>query len=356
MDALEMLSRFGQVEPAEEPVIDAAAAAVLETAQQGHAPAHRSRRMARRPRRVLVAAAGVAAAAAFTVTGLSLSTGNPNHPRARVAVGRGRVPAAATHVPPSTPAHHAAAPTGRTILTRLASVVRAAPAPAGDATLVIRSQFDGGGPPIVGADLYTDSGQYFYAPTESGLPAQVTAGNNQGEGMFAREIAAAEQAAGASNLTSAGHAMEYAPDPTAPDPGSSAITANWLWENSLDALSAGAGNPTVRAGVMRLISTLPEVKVMDTTVGGRPAVQITATFPNAATCTTAACAEKEALSKQPAGSYEEQLTLDAATGIPVSFAGGEVGQASPIRITYQVSRVSLAEVAQGHFVADPAKS
>ena len=356
MDALEMLTRFGHVEPADQPAIDAAATAVLETAEPGHASAHRSRRVARRPRRVLVAAAGVAAAAAFAGAGLSLSTANVNHPGARVAVGTGRVPARVSHVPPSAPSHHAAAPTGKTILTRLASVVRAAPAPAGDATLVIRSQFNGGGAPIVGADLYTDSGQYFYAPTESGLPAQVTADNNQGEGMFAREIAAAEQAAGASNLSSAVHAMEYAPDPTAPDPGSSAITANWLWENSLDALSAGAGNPTVRAGVMRLISTLPEVSVVDTSVNDRPAVQITATFPNAPTCATAACAEKEALSKQPGGSYQEQLTLDAATGIPVSFTGGTAGQASPIRITYQVSRVSVAEVAQGHFVADPAKS
>jgi hypothetical protein len=202
MNSLEMLTRFGHVEPADRAVLDAAAMAVLDPADGVNKPARRSRRGSRRPRRVLVGAVGVAAAAAFTVAGLSLSTNHPNHEAGSVAMGTGHVPTRRSPLTPSTPADHMEAPTGKTILTRLASVVRAAPAPAGDATLVIRSQVNGG-TPILGADLYTDGGKYYYASAESGLPAQVTAGNDQGDGVFGREIAAAEQPAGTSSLTSA---------------------------------------------------------------------------------------------------------------------------------------------------------
>lgn len=362
MDALELLISYGHVEPAEQEVLDAAAAAVLDAAERErrHVPARRPARprpVSRRPRRALVAGTGIAAAAACAVAAVSLSTGGATGPVSHLSVGTappqtaGAAPS--TSIPAST--HGAAAPTSQAILTRLASAVRAAPAPAGDATLVIRSQVLDGGAPILGADLYTDNGKYYYAPSEAGLPAQVTANHDQGNGIFAREVAAAEQAASAGNLTDATHAMEFAPDPTAPAPTSPAIADNWLWENSLDALTAGAGNPTVRAGVIRLVSTLPEVQVADTTADGQSVVQITATFPNTPACTDSACAQKAALAK-PFPGLSEQLTLDAATGIPVSFAGGAPGQPPSTLVTYQVSRVSVAEVAQGHFVADPAKA
>ena len=201
---------------------------------------------------------------------------------------------------------------------------------------------------ILGADLYTDSGKYYFAPTEAGLPAQVAEGNDQGDGIFAREIAAAAAATG--NLTSAAEEMETAPSPsvTAPSPGSM-LADNWLWENSLDALIAESGNPTVRAGVMQLISLIPEVTVTNTTANGEPAVQLTGTFPNPSKCATCA--------RPVGGGVQEQLTIDATTGIPISFSGGAVGQpptGNPL--TYQVSRVTLSQVAQGRFVAEPTTS
>jgi hypothetical protein len=241
------------------------------------------------------------------------------------------------------------APSSQTVLARLADSVLASPPPAGDATLVIRSQVVNGAAPVLGADLYSDSGEYFYSPTESGLPAQVSADNNLGDGVFGREVAAAEQAA-TGDLAAAARAMEDAPltpgtTPQAPSnppistPFSNVNRAdNWLWSDSLDALSAGAGNPTVRAGVMRLLSTLPEVTVVNATVNGESVVTITAGFPALPT------------------NYQEQLTIDASTGVPVSFVGGTIGQPPTVQVSYQVSRVSLAEVAKGDLAPIPAAS
>jgi hypothetical protein len=334
-DSLELLARYGRVDSADESVIGAAAMAVLDAPDLESA----SRRRSVRARRTLVGAASVAAAAALAVTGFSLATGT------------GKTPSPAAHAAerPAPTVQHVGHTVGGTILARLASAVLASPAPAGNATLVIRSAVTNGGATILGADLYTDSGKYYFAPTEAGLPAQVAEGNDRGDGIFAREIAAATDAA-TGNLTSAAEEMETAPDPsvTAPSPGSM-LADNWLWEDSLDALVAGSGNPTVRAGVMRLISLIPEVTVTDTIANGEPAVQISAAFPNPSKCATCA---------QPVGGgVQEQLTIDATTGIPISFSGGTVGQpptGNPL--TYQVSRVTLSQVAQGRFVAKPTTS
>ncbi|MGH9089700.1 MAG: hypothetical protein ACRDYZ_16590 [Acidimicrobiales bacterium] len=346
MDSLELLTRYGHVDPADDPIIDAAAMAALDAPDLDRASGPRPAW----PRRTLVGAASVAAAAALGVTGVTLATGT----------GRPSAPASHTLAGPSSTAQHAGSPGSHTVLARLADAVLSSPTPAGDATLVIRSQVETGGSPIPGADLYTDGGNYYYAPTESGLPAQVVAGNDQGNGLFAREIAAAEQAATGSNLAMAAQAMEDAPNPTAaPTAAISsagvALADNWLWEDSLTALSAGAGNPTVRAGVMRLVSTIPQVKVTNTTANGEPAVTITNVFPAMATGVKAKAIEQQ-LGVGSLARYQEQLTIDATTGIPISFSGGAPGQPPASQITYQVSRVTLSQVAQGHFVAEPTTS
>ncbi len=346
-DSLELLARYGRVDAADDSVIGAASLAVLD------APDHRraSRPPSGRARRTLVGVASVAAAAALAVTGFSLSTGGAKAP-SRAAH------AAVRPAPKVQLGEHAG---GGTILARLASAVLASPAPAGDATLVVRSEVGtDGGTVILGADLYTDSGKYYFAPTEAGLPAQIAAGNDRGDGIFAREVAAATDAA-TGDLSSAAVEMETAPDPsvTAP-PAGSPLADNWLWEDSLDALIAGSGNPTVRAGVMRLISLLPEVTVTDTTANGEPAVQITGTFPDPS-CASAKLGGSVGLEKKacadPAGDgVQEQLTIDASTGIPLLFSGGAVGQPVGSPLMYQVSRVTVSQLEQGHFDAEPTTS
>ena len=208
---------------------------------------------------------------------------------------------------------------------------------AGDATLVIRTQSYHTGQPITVADLYTDSGPYYFAPTESGLPAQIAAHHDIGNGMFRREVAAALYAVNG-NLAIARQRMINAPfDHTGGvcsaqcDPTATGITDNYLWANSLDALTAGAGNPQVRVGVLRLLSTLPEVTVTNTTTDGQPALTLTAGSPAFP------------------GNYHEALTINANTGVPVTFAGGTPGQKPNVTIAYQVFRVSLAAIAAGKF-------
>ncbi|MFZ0667726.1 MAG: hypothetical protein WAM97_18415, partial [Acidimicrobiales bacterium] len=109
------------------------------------------------------------------------------------------------------------------------------------------------------------------------------------------------------------------------------LADNWLWENSLDALVAGAGNPTVRAGVIRVISSIPEVTATHTTANCEPARLITGAFPDTSKCPT--CGDPVV------GGVLEQMTIDSTTGIPVTFSGGAIGQPPTGQTTYQVSRV-----------------
>lgn len=106
---------------------------------------------------------------------------------------------------------------------------------------------------------------------------------------------------------------------------------NYVWENSQDALIAGSGDPQVRAGALRIIATLPDVTVTSGTSGGQPALVLTAG------------------TDEVGSGYQEQLTINASTGIPVSSAGRAPGQALSETITYQVSRVTTADVAAGKF-------
>jgi len=180
-------------------------------------------------------------------------------------------------------------------LVRLADYVSASPTPAGDATLVARTTTSSGGNSVTVYDLYADSGQYFFSPVEGGLAEQVSAHNDLADGLFAREIAAAKLAA-TGNVQTAAQDMADAPDPshvisptqTAAD--RSAVAAklaalgekganpgdtgnlfdNWAWENSQDALIAGSGDPQVRAGVLRILATLPGVTVTNGTSGDQP--------------------------------------------------------------------------------------
>jgi hypothetical protein len=83
--------------------------------------------------------------------------------------------------------------------------------------------------------------------------------------------------------------------------------------------------------VLRILSTLSKVVVTNTTTNGQPTITLTASAP--------------ALPSN----YQEAITINASTGIPVSFAGGTPGQTPSVTITYQVSRVTLANIAAGDF-------
>ena len=249
-------------------------------------------------------------------------------------------------------------------LMHLAADITADPTPPGDATLVLRTQSYPDSPSITGADLYTDSGEYFYATTESGLPSAIASNADVGGGVGAREVAAALYAVNG-NLDTAREMMANAPFPggvqpslqtqlaqaqaaepalkakgiNLPEPTAASIAAhqksstdNYIWMDSMDAFAAGAGNPQVRAGVLRILSTLPEVTVINTTsTNGQPVLTVTATAP-----------------ALPAN-YQEALTINATSGVPVSFAGGTPGQTPSVTVVYAVSRVTMSDMAAGDF-------
>jgi hypothetical protein len=298
--------------------------------------------------------AGVVAVAAVTAVGVAGAV--PSAPRGRAQAG-GTHPA--TRAGGARPAKTGApaSPTGsagtQQPLVKLAAVLAAEPPPTGDATLVERETAGPGQASINVWDLYTDNGRYFFSQTEAGLPAQVKENNNQGAGQFGREVAAAKYAA-TGDLNAAALEMAWAPDTTPVPAWLSAQVKNmsagglqidnYVWENCEDALVAGSGNPQVRAGVLRLVSALPDVTVTHGTVDGHPTLTLTAgtaEFGNAGIAT----ANPKANSGQ---AWQEAITINADTGIPLGFVGGPVGNPGTT-VTYVVTRVSLADIAVGKF-------
>jgi len=191
---MELVGRLGNVEPLPNETFEQARAVLLvaiavdderRVIEPPHHPIRRRRMVGVRTGVAGVAAAGVAAVAAIALIATS--------------------PAASPKV--SGPANHVASP-----LLRPADYVSESATPPGDAALVARTTTSGGKSVTV-YDLYADNGQYFFSQTESGLAGQVSAQNNLGGGLFAREVAAAKLAA-TGNVQTAAQDMADAADPS----------------------------------------------------------------------------------------------------------------------------------------------
>ncbi len=225
-------------------------------------------RAPRRPRKApLYALAAAVFAVAIVVVAGALPSGDGADPRISRIVG-GPAPAEAA-------------------LVKLSQRIKAAPTPTGDATLVLRSHhFPPPAKDFTGADLYFDDGRYYYGITLAELEQNT---NDLGEGVPKLEREAAKAAitlpsdqarrsmidatfgphgepAPGSPPAKAAEATRKAklahmtgPTPT-PAP-KLMIDNNRVWLGSMDALIAGAGDPDVRAGVMRLLSTIAGVTV-----------------------------------------------------------------------------------------------
>jgi hypothetical protein len=303
---------------------------------------HRARQARRRDRiaRSGIGAGVVAVAAVAAVGVASVVSSAPT----RTAQSGGTVPA---HTRASASAAGAELP-----LVKLVADLSTAPQPTGDATLVERETAQPGHASINVWDLYTDDGRYFFSQTQAGLPAQVSEDNNQADGQFGREVAAATYAVTGDPDTAV---LKMAwPYPTQVPAWLSAQVKNmssggiqidnYVWENCEDALVAGSGNPQVRAGVLRLVSALPGITVTHSTADGQPTLTLTAGAGELGFAGT-----DEADPKAGAGpAYQEAITINADTGIPLGFAGGPAGQTS-VTITYVVTRVTLADIAAGKF-------
>jgi hypothetical protein len=293
--------------------------------------AHRRRRTLGSKGKVGIGAGIGALAAAAALILVATSTPQPAAPTSQ----------------PATPTRSASQPSGASTgstaaqhpLVTLAAYLAAEPAPKGNATLVERET---GEARITVWDLYADDGRYFFSQTKAGLPAQVKKDNSQGGGFAAREIAAAIYAV-KGNLKTAALKMAWPSTAPAPKFSSALLLDGDVWENCEDALIAGSGNPQVRAGVLRLVSWLPRIKVTHGAVDGQPTLTLTAGPAELGYDTTGRAAKFD---PDAGPANEEAITINAHTGIPLQIASGTVGHVT-VGIRYVVTRVNLAEIAAG---------
>ncbi|GAA4616540.1 hypothetical protein GCM10023195_73560 [Actinoallomurus liliacearum] len=232
----------------------------------------------------------------------------------------------------------------------------------GDATLEIRNQSPtsdavGGN----GVDLFSDDGTYYWAVSKKSLVKAVKDPHHEDEGQFKRDIAAALYAV-KGDIGTARARMAVAnlvPGKPHPDPTQAANeklkaiakakgkkyvplkpltpaqkkdqTENFIWTNSLDALVAAPENPQVRAGVLRILASMPHVKVTKTTTAGQPTLTLADSWPNL-----------------DHSGLVESLVINAKTGSPVALFNREPGK--PLNATYyHTSRVRLADIKAGKF-------
>ena len=269
--------------------------------------------------------------------------------------------------PPAAPTGTAApAPAVQSRLISLAALIKASGAALpGNASLVIRTQTIGSRAPEVTYNLYTDSGDLYVTDTRQALPAAIAHHDNLADGSGPREVAAARYAE-AGDLTTARKRMVDAttnsfglglspaaqkavwdkavaanrdiyrekgiPVPKRPT-GQALLDEinNYVWNNSVDALTEGAGNPQVRAGVLRLLSTIPQVTVASSVTGGQPTLTLTAG------------------SALFGGGSPQVLTVNARTGMPLRSVMDARGNEPSSMTGYQVSRVTLADIESGKF-------
>ncbi|MBE1488245.1 hypothetical protein [Plantactinospora soyae] len=302
-------------------------------------------RARRRKRHVFgVAAGGVVAAVAALALALPMATGSGTAP--------------APTGPNNQAGSASAAPAGDIKLVSLATSLTAENASLpGDASLIIEKVDVRRGtvPSRTRYHLYADSGDYYYTEARRELPQVVARAENLGNGFHTRGVAAARHAA-TGDLTKARQQMinsvyDDGKPPTAaeqekkrteilrqkglPNPppltdkDRDNIANNHLWVNSVDVLSAGGGDPKVRAGVLRLISTIPDVTVADSTTGGQPTLTITAGVWTDDT--------------------QHVLTINAQNGVPISSVVNDPNAETSTVQTFQVSRVTVADIRAGKF-------
>jgi hypothetical protein len=293
-------------------------------------------------------AAGVAVALVATSTPQSAAPGGSASPRAKVPVVNSQ-------------------------LVTLAAVIKASSRNLpGNASLVIQTDVGAPSPGNVTYNLFTDGGAYYGANNKQGITAAVLKHDNQaGHWLDALQVVAAARYAATGDLTTARQRMLNATSaaeqferllslsPAArkklwekemaksrailkakhawplPVPTDKALRndINYeIWYNSINALTEGAGNPQVREGVLRVLSTIPEVTVAHATTGRQPTLALTA-----------------APALMGGGLPAQVVTISARTGMPISMVNGTPGQRYYSKTTYRVSRVTLAHVRAGRF-------
>lgn len=266
--------------------------------------------------------------------------------------------------PVAVPARSASqAPTATSKLISLAALISADDSPQpGNASLQILDHISQGKVWDVYYGLYTDNGDMYSGGNKQTLMTAVAQHENQADGAES-EVAAARYAATGDLATARVRMIDTSPNDfflslaqqekiwkegeaardavlrakgvkTMPKmPTGQALQDqinNALWSDCTDALNWAGGSPEIRAGVLRLLSTIPEVTVANSTTDGQPTLTITA---------------------GPAvfgGEGDEVLTVNATTGLPVSIVSTTPGAPTAVE-AFHISRVTVADIEAGRF-------
>ncbi|GAA1795507.1 hypothetical protein [Actinomadura chokoriensis] len=336
VDELDLLRNMKDVEPLQPRAYEEARAALGSAMAAPEAPTRRARWGMRRKVGVGAAALIAASAAAALVVTSTSPSGAPR----------------------TTPAPAAAA---NPILTKLvAEISPMQPESSGDATLTVRNLLPTSDKVTdYGIDLYTDDGTYYWGNDSTDLRRALT--HNGGDTGFKRGIAVAlyavkgdlgtararmsvanlppgtdlEEAERASERTkmeklkaaAKARGEKYVPPKPLTAEQQKAITDNHIWSNAIAALIAAPKNPQVRAGVLRIMATMPKVEVTKTTTAGHPTLTLIDTW---------------------ADTGGEKLVINARTGQPVALTSSAAGV--PDRtMYYHTTRVKLADIKAGKF-------
>ncbi|KOV78106.1 hypothetical protein ADL03_41310 [Nocardia sp. NRRL S-836] len=273
-------------------------------------------------------------------------------------------------VPAGTAPSEAAPRVVESPLVKLASDVRAAAALPGDSSLVIGTKPAPDSSPYVFYTVYTDRGQIFKGDSAQNLAASAGKNDDQAQPYDAKVMAAARQAASGdvekariAMITVSGNAFGVGLSPAEADRAWAAaeekkaevfrrlgkevpaprprptgeelenLIGNHLWSNTTYALFVGAANAEVRAGVLKLLATMPDVTIGEADLEGRPVLTLTA---------AAAIL---------GGGGSQVLTIDAGNGLPIRSevvpAAGSPDPSTPSVVQYRSSRVHLADVVAG---------
>ncbi|MEV4619822.1 hypothetical protein AB0J74_14080 [Asanoa sp. NPDC049573] len=250
--------------------------------------------------------------------------------------------------------------TDRAPLMTLAGSIKTATPSAGDAWLVKATQVHGTKTMQVVYTLYTDGRSIYTGNSVKDIKRAITSHQDQmNAGGYAPLLRAAVAAADSSPADGRTQILKAAKDPLVgldpvaqkaewdreqaaaqaiikqkggdakPKPYSPAAVQqhldNALWTYSTEALSAGGGNTQVRAGVLRLLSTISAVSVTNSTTDGKATLTITAG------------------PQLFGGEGGEVLTIDAKTGMLVKDVSTMPGLPEAAT-TYESSRVTTARL------------
>lgn len=256
------------------------------------------------------------------------------------------------------------APGASTLMTLAANVTAGSDSQPGDASFVVTTPSLGGTTMGITYEVYTDSGDIYWAASRSDLSAAIANHQTVGNSDVTAAVAAAKYAA-KGDLTTARGKMAAIVGPaeqqgdyqgewqkswikslitdkgkfaeklkenpgieknTSAGKSTQEVAGDAIWTSSMDALTAGGGNPEVRAGVLRLLATVPEIKVTNSTTGGEATLTLTAS------------------SALFGGGPAEVLTIDAKTGSPVKFSASAGGGMQAAVATFKVTRVSAGSL------------